>query len=85
MKLKWMKYYHTSGRLGSVEASIVKASFPGLSDTHTAVVLSLEGGNAMAYVRMNAGQMGESTMWADRTFRSVRAAQGWAKSLLERI
>lgn len=85
MRLNWKRHYHLNGRLASVEASIVKAGFPGLSDTHTAIILPSEDGRAMAYVLMNDGQLSQSCLWADKAFKSIKAAQGWAKRLLERI
>jgi hypothetical protein len=86
MRLKWEKHYHRSGVLGSVETSIVKSGFPGLTDTHRAVILPFENGTAMAYIRMNdSSDLRATCLWGDKTFKSIRAAQGWAKSVLERI
>lgn len=86
MKLKWTRHYHHTGKLASVEATIVKVGFPGLVDTHRAVILPFEDGRAMAYVRMNdSSDLRASCLWGDDSFKSVRAAQSWAKKLLERI
>jgi hypothetical protein len=86
MQVKWTKHYHHNDKLASVETVIVKIGFPGLVDTHRAIILPFENGTAMAYVRMNdSSGLRASCLWADKTFKSIRAAQGWAKSVLERI